>query len=1030
MHHLYTRLFICAIFVGTCLAQNTGSQIPSDWKCNGQQTVVTTSDGSTFAQCTNTDWQGRSMYSFNDYNTAAACAEACALTPTCNDAVWDTQGKTCHMKDPTKTLTQADNKQYYQLRLIKRAAPVSQAVQQGGRWSAQVNFSIIPAAAYIVPEQPYASRILAFSAAEDESFGGHYGQTQFTDYNYQTGVISKRTVQETKHDMFCPGISSLADGRMVVTGGDDAAVVSIYDPSTNKFTRAADMNIGRGYQASATLSNGNVFTIGGSFSGGTKSKNGEVYDPNSDKWTLLDGCKADALNTGDLAWRRDNHAWLYGWTNGSVFQAGPSGQMNWYTTDGGGDVQSAGIRNSTDAAMCGANVMYDTGKILASGGAPLYDNDSGVTTAKIINIPALGENATTEAVPDMKYPRAFSNNVVLPDGTVLVTGGQKYARQFTDVESIMYPELWSPKTNTWTVMNAMAVPRNYHSVSLLLGDGRVWAAGGGLCWVKKGAADVPADWQCEASAQHTDAEIFSPPYLFNADGTDATRPNITALSTDSDANGNWVRAGGSLTVTMDSSADMTFSVVRLGSATHSINTDQRRLSLTSTQQDSKHTIKLPTDSGVLLPGYWYLFAMNAQGTPCIARVIQERQPISMEPTQGASILLALAEAIRETQFQEVDYSDTIREHCTICTSTCANENILGKSSKDLLSRAGLLGPGNSAHDTHMVTIHTNAIDGKKYVMLCLEGLFNVIDGWIVINHVNKNAEFPVQDDRANVPTAALFGYVWSQLARKKSKGRKVSPLKAVIFEKLSSYSTPDELSMLKYLSDTRGALLNTLNPSSGQDFLGKLSGPFRFEDLFKDGGICRILSDALTATQSVFLNRYPTELLWQRDSTTTGYTLLVLLQPLPDLARGSSAPQATYQDVPVRAPVFNHPRLIKKSCEALVETVSECAEPEDQGSQSLSLRGGGNLDREQPPRSGLDFDLLKARLKRLCTNEPSPELEAKVKRLEESSRRQAGVWEEETKEVMEEIKKREDLAATKKEKRKGTIAIGLGSERK
>lgn len=402
----------------------------------------------------------------------------------------------------------------------------------------------------------------------------------------------------------------------------------------------------------------------------------------------------------------------------------------------------------------------------------------------------------------------------------------------------------------------------------------------------------------------------------------------------------------------------------------------------------------------------------------------------MEPTQGASILLALAEAIRETQFQEVDYSDTIREHCTICTSTCANENILEKSSKDLLSRAGLLRPGNSAHDTHMVTIHTNAIDGKKDVMLCLEGLFNVIDGWIVINHVNKNAEFPVQDDRANVPTAALFGYVWSQLARKKSKGRKVSPLKAVIFEKLSSYSTPDELSMLKYLSDTRGALLNTLNPSSGQDFLGKLSGPFKLEDLFKDGGICRILSDALTATQSIFPNRYPTELLWQRDSTTTGYTLLVLLQPLPDLARGSSAPQATYQDVPVRAPVFNHPRLIKKSCEALVETVSECSEPEDQGSQSLSLRGGGNLDREQPPRSGLDFDLLKARLKRLCTNEPSPELEAKVKRLEESSRRQAGVWGEETKEVMEEIKKREDLAATKKEKRKGTIAIGLGSERK
>lgn len=46
--------------------------------------------------------------------------------------------------------------------------------------------------------------------------------------------------------MFCPGISSLADGRIVINGGSDAEAVSIYDPATNQFTRAADMQIARG----------------------------------------------------------------------------------------------------------------------------------------------------------------------------------------------------------------------------------------------------------------------------------------------------------------------------------------------------------------------------------------------------------------------------------------------------------------------------------------------------------------------------------------------------------------------------------------------------------------------------------------------------------------------------------------------------------------------------------------------------------------------------------------------------------------
>jgi galactose oxidase len=51
----------------------------------------------------------------------------------------------------------------------------------------------------------------------------------------------------------------------------------------------------------------------------------------------------------------------------------------------------------------------------------------------------VGGTASAERVQDMKYPRMFANSVVLPDGSVIVTGGQKFGRGFNDIESILIP---------------------------------------------------------------------------------------------------------------------------------------------------------------------------------------------------------------------------------------------------------------------------------------------------------------------------------------------------------------------------------------------------------------------------------------------------------------------------------------------------------------------------------------------------------------------------------------------------------------
>jgi galactose oxidase len=489
---------------------------------------------------------------------------------------------------------------------------ISITTAQGGSWSRVIDFPVIPVAAYIIPEYPESHRMMVFSAFSPDSFGGSRGYTQFAEYDHRDGAISTRQVAETQHDMFCPGISSLADGRLIITGGSNAERTSIYDPRSNKFSAGVNMQIARGYQTSTILSNGKVFTIGGSWSGALGNKTGEIYDPTTNLWTLLPGAAVEPILTADHEgiFRQDNHAWLFPWRDGSVFQAGPSRAMNWYYTDGGGGVTPAGTRDADNDAMCGVNVMYNVGKIFSAGGSHYYDRAPGLSIAHLISIDQVGAPATVERLPDMKHARAFANVVVLPDGKILITGGQGWAQGFTDIDPVFPPELFDPTTRTFTELSPESIPRNYHSVSILLADGTVFSGGGGLCNVE-GNGTRPE--QCHTTVDHPNGQIFTPPYLT----TGNPRPVVSNLASATTA------PGGELRVTIEGTAEgVTFSLIRIGSVTHSINSDQRRVPLTPQGTNGNEVVlKLPADSGIVLPGAWYLFAVSAQGVPSVAKTV-------------------------------------------------------------------------------------------------------------------------------------------------------------------------------------------------------------------------------------------------------------------------------------------------------------------------------------------------------------------------------------------------------------------------
>jgi len=369
------------------------------------------------------------------------------------------------------------------------------------------------------------------------------------------------------------------------------------------------MNIPRGYNSDVLLTTGEVLTLGGSWSGDFfAAKNGEVWSPATGEWSLRSGILAQPIIGPDPEgyYRGDNFPWLFAVANGYVLHAGPSAEMHWIETSGDGSIVSAGTRGDDAYSINGKAVQYDVGKILKTGGAPAYEYASATADTYVIDInPALADPLNQSVVvrktAPMAYPRAFANGVVLPNGQVLIVGGTTYAAPFSDALSVLVPELWDPVDETFTQLTPMQTPRNYHSTALLLPDGRVFVGGGGLC------GGCPAD--------HPDAEIFSPPYLFNLDGTPAKRPKIVSAPSTAPL-------GSTMSVTTNTPVTA-FAILRLSAVTHSVDNDQRRvpLEIILASQNS-YALSVPSDPGVVSPGYYMLFAINPQGTPSVAAIIQ------------------------------------------------------------------------------------------------------------------------------------------------------------------------------------------------------------------------------------------------------------------------------------------------------------------------------------------------------------------------------------------------------------------------
>lgn len=464
-----------------------------------------------------------------------------------------------------------------------------------GSWSSIINWTPhIPVSAANLPD----GRLLTFASNQRTSFPAGPEFTYAATWNPATGAFQE--FNNSSHDMFCGGITLMADGRVMVNGGrNEVTSTSVFDWRTNSWTRVQNMNGGRWYNTSVSLPNGNVFTATGS---GTGLSTTERWS--SAGWSVLTGISWSAVMAGESGYFTHWHPFVSVAPDGRLLHFGPTDTMHWF------DVTGTGTFANANAAVPGSHypkegcwVMYDEGKALVAGGSADTtpnpgDNSIGTSTKLAYTVNMTTNPPTVSATGSMAYARQFANTVVLPSGEVLVMGGNSPGQKFSDNGSIMPCEIWNPKTGTWRTVASISVPRNYHSVALLLPDGRVWSAGGGL-----GGGD------------HRDAQLYSPPCFFTNTGTLATRPVLNTAPAK-------VGPGTAFSVT-GTSGLVKFSFIRMAALTHSVNTDQRYLSLPFTETSpGNYQITAHSNLNVMNPGYWMLFGINATGAFSVAKIIQ------------------------------------------------------------------------------------------------------------------------------------------------------------------------------------------------------------------------------------------------------------------------------------------------------------------------------------------------------------------------------------------------------------------------
>ena len=503
--------------------------------------------------------------------------------------------------------------------LVPLASPVLAQTGQG-QWQT------LP---YTMPINPIHAALLNNGKVVIVSGSGNVaGNTSFRAalWDPQAGTIM---TQPVGWDMFCNGMVVLPDGRPFVMGGTlqydpfhGELRTSTYDPATNTFTDQQSMAHGRWYPTGTVLGDGRVMVFSGLSETGSTNTSVEFYSAGSG-WSAA----------FSAPWTPPLYPRLHVLPNGNVFYSGSSTGSSLFNPATHTWTTNVAFTNYNGTRTYGTSILLPltpannyTPKVLIMGGGSPSTN-----TSEIIDLSA----ATPKWVygPNMSQPRIEMNATILPNGRVLAVGGS--LNDEDTATASLKADLYDPGTNTFSPAGAEVYARLYHSVSLLLPDATVWVAGGNP----------------QRGNYESHMEIYSPAYLFNADGTAATRPTITSTSS------SVIGYGGAFQVQTSDAANISSVVLmRNGAVTHAFDMDQRYVGLSFIAGSGVLNVTGPPNGNIAPPGYYMLFILNSAGVPSVAAMVQVSLAANDVPPTGT--ITSPASNVTISTGQSVSYSGT------------------------------------------------------------------------------------------------------------------------------------------------------------------------------------------------------------------------------------------------------------------------------------------------------------------------------------------------------------------------------------
>ncbi len=398
-------------------------------------------------------------------------------------------------------------------------------------------------------------------------------------------------------DLFCNSMTVLADGRVFINGGTiqydpfyGQPKSTIFDPSNNSFTDTQNMAHGRWYPTVITLGDGRVLTWSGINESGSTDSAVEIYTVGTG-WSTQYGAPFTPPLYPRLHLLPNGKVFYSGW--GRVSALFDPSNTTW--TQNVATTVYGGTRTYGSAVLLGLTPAngYDP-KVMILGG-----NSPATATTEIIDMGAGSPKWVSG--PSMSQPRIEMNAVLLPNGKVLALGG---STNDEDTGSLsLNADLYDPAPNTFSSAGANASQRLYHSVALLLPDATVWLAGGN---------------PSRGTYNHS-VEIYQPAYLFQSNGTLATRPSISNAPAS-------ISYGSPFTVQTPDAANISSVVLmKNGSVTHAFNMDQRLVGVSFTAGSGSLTVTGPPSGNIAPPGYYMLFLLNSAGVPSVATMVNLAQ---------------------------------------------------------------------------------------------------------------------------------------------------------------------------------------------------------------------------------------------------------------------------------------------------------------------------------------------------------------------------------------------------------------------